>query len=170
MKNFIIIISLSFILFACNDENPITFSKITDKSTVTLQLDTNKTFIYTANSKVGAAFNEIGTFKIEDSLLILQFENKEYSYGCVTVPLPNDTLLFIKFNNKYVLHPLLNDIPQNNIHISRDQMMKNICAAYTSDIFADLVGKRFFMESKGNVELLYSSKYKISKHYDNFIK
>jgi|GEM_PF-5988599 hypothetical protein len=159
-----------YIIGCSNNDNPIVFSKITDDSKIILTLDTNKTFTFTARHVKGAAFDESGTYTINDSTIILQYNNKEYSYNCYTIPLPNDTMLFGHYNNTILLYPLYREIPGIDSVLTHEQVMQRIVNEYNSPKFKTHVGTLIFACTQGNAELLYTKPYKISAYYDSFIK
>lgn len=165
------IVTACILVYACNTEKtPIIFSKITEDSEITLTLDTNNTFTYKARHVKGAAFNESGTYTVQDTVLILNYSNQEYSYNCYTIPLPNDTLLFGLYNNKTILYSLHTQIPGIDSILTHQQVMQRIVNEYNSQNFTKHIGTFIFACTQGNPSQLYKSTYKISKYYDTFIE
>lgn len=165
-KLYFILFIFSIGLQSCTKDFPIIFSKKTDNDTITLQLFKDNSFIYKAKSSKGVAFNEKGTYFINDSLLILDYKHKEYSYNCLTIPLPNDTLLFVRFESKNILIPVNRiDFITNKIY-STERVMNTIVKEYSLPEFHFLIGSKYFELTEGNISKINNNNYLISKYYD----
>ena len=166
MRKLILFIFVVSFFCSCVDKNPIIFTRKTDMSEVKLSLDTNGTFMYTAQSTVGSPFHEEGTYTIEDTLLILRFEFESYTYNTYEIPLENDTMLIMRYKRKNVLFPLRRDFPERNLHLSQKEMMEDVVEIYSSPDFPKYVGTRYFSKSSGDFSLIYKGDSKISPYYD----
>lgn len=166
MRKIALFIFVVSVFCSCVDKNPIIFARKTDMSEVKLSLDTNGTFIYTAQSTVGTPFHEEGTYTVEDTLLILRFEFESYTYNTYEIPLQNDTMLIMSYKGENVLFPLRREFPEQNIHLSQKEMMENIVEIYSSSDFPKYVGTRYFSHSSGDFSFIYKGDYKISPYYD----
>lgn len=168
MKKYLFLCIIPFIMIACGKKNPIVFTKQSDDCLVTLSLDTNGTFEYTATSKVGSAFNEKGTYTIEDSVLILRFQYESYEHLCYEIPLPNDTTLILNYKGKYVLYPTIKDIPELELHYdNNEQLMEQVLDVYQHKDFSSQIGVRYFEQKSGDISLIYNGDWKVSPFYDS---
>lgn len=168
MKRYLLLLLVPLFIVSCGKKNPIVFQKKSDMAEITLSLDTNGTFDYKANSPVGAAFHETGTYTIEDSLLILRFKYESYDHLCYTIPLPNDTTLIMNYKGKTLLYPTIKDIPEFQLHYdSNEELMKQILTVYQRDDFADQVGVRYFALKSGDISLIFNGEWKVSPYYDS---
>jgi len=169
MKKSLILLAVAVFAFAsCGKKNPIVFSKKSETSDIQLTLDTNGTFDYVAHSTQGAAFNEKGTYTIEDSLLILRFQFQSYDHNCYEIPLRNDTSLIMNYKGKTVLYPTVKEIPEFDISIgSNDSLMQIILGEYQSKDFEKYVGSRYFEKTAGDMSLIFNGKWNVSPFYDS---
>lgn len=172
MRNSLILIFFTIILVtSCKEKKTaITFKKATESSDIQVTFNANKTFDYRAKSTKGVAFHELGTFKIADSLLIIDYTNKEYSYNCYTIALPNDTFLIATIRDEVFLYPILKGFPgQENLKTNKD-LMNEIVKEYNNKNINGFVGTKYLSAKKEDFEFLYTGNTIVSKHYDAFIK
>lgn len=170
MRKYLFVLIIPFLFCACGKKNPIVFTKQSDLSEVHISLDTNGTFVYNASSKVGAVFNETGTYTIEDTLLILRFTYESYDYLCSTVPLPNDTSLIMHYKGKTILYPTIRKIPEVGLDMTHEELIDSILTRYQRSDFEKDLGTRLFVLESGDMSLLYTGTWKISPYYDSFLK
>jgi hypothetical protein len=172
MRNTISLFLFSMIiLVSCKKQNnSIDFIKTTEDSKIQITLHSNKTFDYKAKSTKGVAFHELGTFKILDSLLIIDYTNKEYSYNCYTIALPNDTFLIATVRDVVFLYPLIKEFPEVNKYKTNEDLMNDLVKEYNNKNINGLVGTKYLSAKKDDFEFLYTENSLISKHYDAFIK
>ncbi len=167
MKKLLFFIGLVLIFSSCAKKNPIVFQKKSAESEVNLSLDTNGTFLYTAQSTKGIDFREEGTYTIEDSLLILRFRFESYEKDCYAVPLPNDTSLIMNYKGAVVLYPLVKQIPGIGVVWNNNtELMENLVNLYKTESFAKLVGARYFEKVSGDMSLIFNGDWNISPYYD----
>ena len=167
MWKFLYVGLMAFLVTACSQKNPIVFQKKSDVSVVTLSLDTNGTFVYHAESSVGATFNEEGTYTIEDSVLILRYQYESFEHLCYEIPLENDTSLIMNYKGTYVLFPTKKTITNTDIHFSSNEdLMQHIVAEYNRKDFSERVGTHYFGLTAGDFSLLFNGKWNISPYYD----
>ncbi len=169
MKKSLLLLAVAVFAFAsCSKKNPIVFQKKSETSEIKISLDTSGTFVYTAKSTQGAAFNEAGTYSIEDSLLILRFQFESYDQNCYEIPLQNDTSLIMNYKGKAVLFPTIKSIPDFDIYIKdNDSLMQIIMKKYQSEGFAKEVGTRYFKHVEGDLSLIFNGKWNVSPFYDS---
>lgn len=171
MRNLLLFCLIMMFAVACGPKNPIVFQKKSELSEVTLSLDTNGTFEYSAHSTVGAAFNEKGTYTIEDSLLILRYQYQSYEHLCYEIPLQNDTSLIMNYKGTYMLFPIVKDIPEFEVHYSSNkELMEFFMEEYHRSGFSERVGTRYFALKSGDFSLIFNGKWKISPYYDSLLK
>lgn len=167
-KSLILLAVVVFAFTSCSKKNPIVFSKKSETSDIQLSLDTNGTFEYTAHSTQGATFNEKGTYTIEDSLLILRFQFESYDQNCYQIPLRNDTSLIMNYNGKILLYPAIKEIPELDISIkTNDSLMNIVLEKYQREDFGTQVGIRYFLQTAGDMSLIFNGKWKVSPFYDS---
>ncbi|MDR2962608.1 MAG: hypothetical protein LBU90_03070 [Bacteroidales bacterium] len=107
MKNYISFFCALTLFVACNTSKttPVVFALQRDEVSIRLQLNHDSTFDYKAHHERGVAFHEAGRFTTTDTTLILKYTNPSYSYNCFTVPLENDTFLFVTYKEQlYLVH------------------------------------------------------------------
>ncbi|MCQ2608861.1 MAG: hypothetical protein MJ197_09275 [Bacteroidales bacterium] len=167
MKKLLFIIGLVLLFSSCAKKNPIVFQKKSAESEVNLSLDTNGTFLYTAQSTKGVDFREEGTYTIEDSVLILRFRFESYEKDCYEVPLPNDTSLILKHKGKIVLFPLVKVIPGIGVVWNNNaELMDSLVQLSKTETFDKLIGARYFEKVSGDMSLIFNGNWHVSPFYD----
>lgn len=170
MRRTIIFLFVLVTFFSCGKKNPIIFQKTSDLSEVTLTLDTNGTFEYTAQSTVGAQFSEKGTYTVEDSLLILRYQFESFEHLCYEIPLQNDTSLIMNHNGTYFLFPTIKKIPEFEVEYkSNKELMQYFMSLYKEDKLKDFIGHRYFSLRSGDFSLIFKGDWEISPYYDTLL-
>lgn len=154
MRDFFVMFAVALLLVSCAKKNPIVFQKQTDMFEVTVSLDTNGTFRYTANSPVGAAFDESGTYSILDSLLILQFKYDNYEHLCYTVPLSNDTSIIATVGNITFLFPAAKEIEETGFHRTDADIISELNELKSNFQLQDSIGTRYLKKISGDLSLI----------------
>lgn len=154
MKKVFVILALTLLVVSCAKKNPIVFQKKTDMCEVTVSLDTNGTFRYTANSPLGVAFDESGTYSILDSLLILQFQYDNYEHLCYTIPLPNDTSIIATIDNTTFLFPTVKDAEEFGFHRTDADIISELNELKTNPNKQDSIGTCYLKQISGDMSLI----------------
>lgn len=154
MKKVLVILALALLVVSCAKKNPIVFQKKTDMCEVTVSLDTNGTFRYTANSPLGAAFDESGTYSILDSLLILQFKYDNYEHLCYTIPLVNDTSIIATIGNTIFLFPTVKDDEDTGLHRTEDDIISELYELKNNSQLQDSIGTCYLKKISGDMSLI----------------
>lgn len=154
MKNFIVIFIVSVLFVSCAKKNPIVFQKETETEKVTITLDTNGSFRYEANSPIGAAFNEEGTYVISDSLLVLQFKYESFEHLCYTIPLTNDTSIIANVGTTVFLFPAMTEIEELDFHRTDEDILSELNKVKTNPQAREMIGSRYFKKVSGDLSLI----------------
>ncbi len=154
MKKILVLFAVALLFVSCAKKNPIVFQKKTDLLEVTVSLDTNNTFRYTANSPIGAAFDESGTYSIKDSLLILQFKYDNYEHLCYTVPLTNDTSIIATVGNTTFLFPTVKEIEESGFHRTEADIILELNELQSNSQLQDSIGTRYLKMISGDLSLI----------------
>jgi len=167
MKKIIFFTSLIIGLYSCS-EKKVVFNKLTENST-RVELTLNDTaFIHIADSPEGVRFEENGKYKIEDSLLILDYHYDSYSYECYTIPLSADTFLISSLDNYIFLYPIKSNKKKK---FNYSNIMESLVKIYNTKRIDFSFKSDFLWIDKSTFENKFGKrKYTISEYYDKKLK
>lgn len=142
------------LLAACSRpaQSPIVFSLQTEEVSMTLQLDTNRTFSFKNKHIKSILFHEEGTYTLTDSSVILYYNNPSYSYNCYDFPTTNDTFLFVPYKE----HIYLVRSNQPTAEKSR-AFMKELKRSLHDHTFNLFEGDYNLPYVSGNLDLIYKN-------------
>lgn len=171
MAKLYILICIVALFSACsNPDFPIIFEKNIKDSQMSISLNKDSTFEFSASHVKGTKFLEQGTYSVHDSVLILHYANSEFGYNCYNIPLENDTLLFGTFNSHTLLYNLFKINPITDSILTKTETMNSIIQEYNNPMFHTHIGTFVYNCTQGNAKILYPKQHKISEYYDSFIK
>jgi hypothetical protein len=168
MNKLLLITALSLSMISCS-KYPIVFSKINDNSRVDITLQKDAVFEEHIYAKDGQLTTYKGIYKVQDSILILDYEKDTIFSNKNIVILYNDTFLIMKYNEKYLLFPFVRYLPSITKSDYTKKMMKNIINYYTTNDFESSIGKYNFKFSNGDLSEIYKGTSLISPYYDRFV-
>lgn len=155
MKTAFSIIAIT-LFAACSRQaqSPIVFSLQTNEVSMTLQLDTNGTFVQKNKHEKSIQFHEEGTYTLTDSSVVLHYNNPSYSYNCFDVPITaTDTFLFINYKQQTYL--VRSSQPTAESSRAFMQQLKQSLQNNTFNLFENDYN---LPHSSGNLQLIYTPK------------
>ncbi len=149
-------------------QKELVFEKTSAESAIQLTLVNDTSFEYSAKSPIGARFLEVGTYKLQDTFLILNFKNSGFSYECFDMPLNNDTFLIVNHNQNIALFPIQKTIANVPKKFSYKEMVYSLQEIYKNGKIQLLIDNNFLKTNKLEFEERFGErKYVVSEYFDS---
>ena len=166
--NKIYFLIFTFLLSSCSDF-PIVFTKHVNNTTGKLTLIDKKLFKQNHYTQEGKEICFSGQYKIEDSIVILEYDRDTVNRTNNIQLNKNDTFLIMKYGERTFLFPFVSYFPSITSSDYKQRMMKNIINYYTTNEIEKSIGTFHLELTDGNLSAIYKGTSVISPYYDRFI-